>query len=171
MRYEALTVATTATTKQALIEQVQQLLRAEHAVAERQALETAASANDPEAKPENDKDTRKVELSYLAAGQAERTRGLAAALAVLGSMGVRTIAPRAPIESGALVSLKIDDKPQRVLVLPAGGGIKLAYPGGVVSVVTPQSPLGSGLLGKTLGDEFELPLAGKQKTIEVVAVE
>jgi hypothetical protein len=61
-------------------------LRTEHLAAERLARETADAANHPEARPENDKDTRKIELSYLAAGQAGRAAELGAAVALLGTM-------------------------------------------------------------------------------------
>jgi transcription elongation GreA/GreB family factor len=157
--------------KRTLIDRAHELLRAEHAAAERVARETAAAANHPEAKPENDKDTRKIELSYLAAGQAARAEELAAAVAAVGSMDARPLGARDPVRVGALVSLDVDGKAQRVLVLPAGGGLKLASPEGEVSVVTPEAPLGRGLLGQSVGDGFELTVAGKKKDVEILGVE
>lgn len=157
--------------KRALLDQVHELLRAEQAVAERVARETAAAANHPEAKPENDKDTRKVELSYLAAGQAARAAELGAAVAAVGSMVARALGGDEPVQVGALVSIDVDGKAQRVIVLPAGGGLKVSTSAGEVSVVTPQSPLGSGLLGKTAGEAFELAIGGKRKEVEIVRVD
>ena len=58
--------------KAELIEKLSQALGAAHAAADRLARDTAEAANHPEARPDSDKDTRKIELSYLAAGQAAR---------------------------------------------------------------------------------------------------
>src|ERR1044071_1466649 len=96
--------------KRALFEKIAETLQAELATAERLARETAASANHPEARPENDKDTRKIELSYLAAGQAARVLELESALAQLAALTPRAFAASDELESGALVELEIDGK-------------------------------------------------------------
>ncbi|MFO0658425.1 MAG: GreA/GreB family elongation factor [Polyangiaceae bacterium] len=157
--------------KQALIEKVRDTLKLELVEAERLARETAAAANHPEAKPENDKDTRKIELSYLAAGQAARARELETGLALLIAMKVRAFDDEQPIQAGALVELDVAGETQRVLLIPAGGGLKLKTEVGEVSIVTPQSPLGRELLGKTVGDSFELVVAGRKREVEIVAAE
>jgi hypothetical protein len=157
--------------KQALLDSLREMLRTELRAAERVALETAAAANHPEARPENDKDTRKIELSYLAAGQAARARDLETGLMLLTALKPRRFYENDPLEAGALVELDVSGKTQRVLLAPAGGGIKLSAEGEEVSVVTPQSPLGRGLLGKTVGDSFELSVGPQRKDVEVVAVE
>jgi hypothetical protein len=153
-----------------LLRRVVEHLRAEHAGAERVARETADAANHPEARPENDKDTRKIELSYLAAGQASRAAELGAAVAALGAFTVRAFAAGEPIEAGALVSLEIDGAPQTVFLAPAGGGSKIGIAGREVSVVTPVAPLGRELLGKTAGDSFDLTVAGRLREVHVVGV-
>ena len=50
---------------------------------------------------------------------------------------------------------------------PYGGGGKLE---GGVQVVTPQSPLGRALLGARAGDEAEVTVAGRRKSVTVVSV-
>ncbi|MBA2542894.1 MAG: GreA/GreB family elongation factor, partial [Deltaproteobacteria bacterium] len=47
----------------------------------------------------------------------------------------------------------------------AGGGSVLA---GDVQVITPASPLGRALVGKRVGDEVELKIAGKARMLEIV---
>jgi len=47
-------------------------------------------------------------------------------------------------------------------VIPSGGGLVLAVDGKPVHVVTPQSPLGSALLGKKRGDQVEI-VSGSMK--------
>jgi transcription elongation GreA/GreB family factor len=156
--------------KKALLEKLRDRLAHELDNARRLAAETAAAANHPEARPENDKDTRKIELSYLAAGQAARAQELESQLALLAAFPVRAFGPTEPLEAGAIVELEVAGKAQRVFLLPAGGGQKFAVDGGEVSVVTPQSPLGGELLGKRVGDAFELRIAGQLKEVEVLAV-
>jgi transcription elongation GreA/GreB family factor len=157
--------------KQALIDKLREALTRELAEARRAASETAAAANHPEARPENDKDTRKIELSYLAAGQAARAHELEAAVALLISLPVRDFGAAEPLQAGAIVELEVAGKRQRVLLSPAGGGQKLGSAAGEVSVVTPQSPLGRGLLGKRVNDSFEIRVASQVREVEIIAVE
>jgi len=157
--------------KKALIEVLRERLAHELAEARRVATDTAAAANHPEARPENDKDTRKIELSYLAAGQAARAYELEAAAALLATLPVLPFTAEDALKAGALVELDADGKRQRVLLSPAGGGQRLATEHGEVSVVTPQSPLGQGLLGKRVGDSFELVVAGQAREVEILDVE
>lgn len=157
--------------KPALLSALVAALRAELATAERAARESAEAANHPEARPENDKDTRKIELSYLAAGQAARARELEAAIALVQALPLGAWEPGTPIAAGAVATLDVGGKPQRVILSPAGGGLKLAMSDGPISVVTPQSPLGQALLGKTPGESFELVVAGRASEVEIVGVE
>lgn len=156
--------------KKAFVDRLRELLLRELADARRTAVETAAAANHPEARPENDKDTRKIELSYLAAGQAARAHELESAVALLAALPLRTFDDEDALAAGALVELDVEGKAQCVFIAPAGGGRKLALDGGEVSVVTPQSPLGGGLLGKRVGDSFELRVAGRVRDVEIVGV-
>ncbi|HSD85872.1 MAG TPA: GreA/GreB family elongation factor [Kofleriaceae bacterium] len=138
-----------ATLKAGLLTQLETQL-----TAARRAHEAAASAaTDDEARPENDKDTRGLEQSYLARGHAQRVAELETAIAI-----VETFAPRAfrdsdPIALGAVITIDEDEKSRTLWLAPHGGGIELS---GGVTVVTPTSPLGKALLGKRVDDEIEL---------------
>lgn len=156
--------------KRRLLEQLGTVLRDELALAHRVAKETADAANHPEARPENDKDTRKLELSYLAAGQAARAKELEAGIALLTQIPARDFGASDALAVGALAELDVEGKPQRVLLSPAGGGLKLADEQGEISVVTPASPLGRGLVGKCEGDAFELVIGGQRREVTIVAV-
>jgi hypothetical protein len=157
--------------KAALFAQLKQALEAEAAKAGRLARETAEAANHPEAKPDSDKDTRKIELSYLAAGQAARARELEVGVALVSGLPALPFAAGRPIAAGALATLSVDGEIQRVLMCPAGGGLTLDDPAGPIRVVTPQAPLGRALLGRSEGDDFELVVAGRTNEISIVAVE
>lgn len=156
--------------KAELLALLAEALQKELNAAQRLAKETADAANHPEARPENDKDTRKIELSYLAAGQASRAKELETGLLWIGQIPAKPFGSADPLQAGALVELDVEGKAQRVLLSPAGGGIKLATSSGEISVVTPSSPLGSGLLGKHVGDSFELVIAGQRREVAIVGV-
>ena len=129
------------------------------------ALEGATHA---EAKPENDKDTRGLEQSYLARGQAQRVVELEAGLAATVALALRQLGPHDLVAMSALVTVDEDRHKLRLFVAPAGGGSVLAH---VVQVVTPASPLGRALIGKAVGDEVELKLPGRTRTLLILALE
>jgi hypothetical protein len=132
--------------------------------AARLAHETASSgATDDEARPENSKDTRGLELSYLARGHAARVAELETAVAVITVFAPRAFGDGAAIALGALVTLEDADRTRVLWLAPHGGGIVLD---GDVTVVTPTSALGQALLGKQVDDELSL---GK-RTSTIVAV-
>lgn len=140
------------------LEETLRTLEAAHA-------DTREAATHAEAKPENDKDTRALEQSYLARGQAMRIEDLRAGLAALGTMN---LTPGDQGRVGALVEAEDDDGAAVAFFLaPEGGGTRLA---GGVQVVTPASPLGQALLGKRAGDEVELKLGGRARSLTVLAV-
>jgi transcription elongation GreA/GreB family factor len=149
--------------KRALVEQ----LAAEVAGLAASHEATLAGATHEEAKPESDKDTRAVEQSYLARGQAARVVEAEAGLALVRALELPRLGEGARVVLGALITYREDDEEKQVLLAPAGGGRKLSR----VQVVTPQAPLGRALLGKRAGDELELLLGGKQRTLEVLSVE
>lgn len=144
-------------------------LAADLSVRERAYKTAREGATHEEAKPENDKDTRALEQSYLARGEALRIEELRAGLAAVEAMALRTFADGAPVALGALVTTEDDAGVEtRLWIAPHGGGVRL---GGGVQVVTPKSPLGGALLGAREGDECEVVLAGRKRAVTVVSVE
>ena len=143
--------------KRALLGSLVVQVELEIATMRKAAYDAAEAATHAEAKPENDKDTRALEASYLAAGQAERVRELESALKLLLGLEVRELGTTTPICASAVITLEDDDGVRTVFFMsPHGGGSKLDLDGVVVQVVTPQSPLGKALLGRTHGDTIEL---------------
>lgn len=140
-----------------LLEQTLSTLEAAHA-------DAREGATHEQAKPENDKDTRALEQSYLARGQAMRIETLKAGIAALGTM---SLSEGVVGRVGALISAEEEDGEVWFFLAPEGGGTKLK---GGVQVVTPASPLGQALLGKREGDEVELKLAGKTRVLSVTEV-
>jgi len=153
--------------KQALkIELIKQL---EVALATARAAHAAAieGSTHEEAKPENDKDTRGLEQSYLARGQAQRVAENEAAIGDVTALALRELGPSSAVAMSALVTVDEDGTELVLFISPAGGGNLLA---GGVQVVTPNSPLGRALLGKKVGDDVELQLPGKLRSFVVVHI-
>jgi transcription elongation GreA/GreB family factor len=157
--------------KRALHAELVRALETDLETLERAQAAAREGATHEEAKPENDKDTRALEQSYLARGQAFRLDELRSGLADVRVLPLRAFGESSPIALGALVSLEGEDDDARVVFLaPYGGGISL---GGAskIQVVTPKSPLGRALLGKRLGDECAVELGGRTRDLVVARVE
>lgn len=138
--------------KTALRDELVRVLREALAAAESAHAATVEGAFHSEAKAESDKDTRAVEQSYVARGQAMRVEELRTGVAEVERM---SLAPSEKIKAGSLVVAEdADGGEKRYFVAPAGGGTALG--GGTVQVVTPKSPLGRALCGKEVDDEVEL---------------
>jgi transcription elongation GreA/GreB family factor len=120
-----------------------------------------------DAKPENDKDTRALEQSYVARGQARRVEEIRSNLALVQSMPVHPFGEDAPIALGALVVVEERGKKQAFYLAASGGGMTLQDH---VQVVTPQSGLGRALLGKHAGDDCDAHIAGRMRVLNVVQV-
>jgi transcription elongation GreA/GreB family factor len=159
--------------KALLKEQLAGAIAADLAARERAYGAAREGATDDEAKPENDKDTRALELSYLARGEALRVEQSRVALREVLAMPIRDLGSGEPAAIGALVTTRDeaqgDQSPTALLwIAPHGGGTRLA--GGKVQVLTPRSPMGVAILGKRTGDECEVFLAGKTRVITIVAI-
>lgn len=117
---------------------------------------TLAGATHEESRPENDKDTRALESSYLARGLAGRVEELQQDVTKVSAMRLRAFHEDQPIALSALVVLRDDAGVARYLLAPAGGGKRLTVEGQEVQVVTPASPVGRALIGKRLDDDVDL---------------
>lgn len=126
--------------------------------------ETQRAATHEEARPENDKDTRALEQSYLARGQAERVREMERADNALEFLALRACEE---VALGAVVELEQDGRRTVVLLAPAGGALRATVDGVSVQVVTPEAPMGRALVGRRAGDVVEV----RGKEYEVLAVQ
>jgi transcription elongation GreA/GreB family factor len=133
---------------------------------------TRKDATHEEAKPENDKDTRALEQSYLARGQAMRAEQLFEERELLRFMPLPSFGGAVAVAAaGALVALEAEDGAMRTLFLaPAAGGTEVIVDGSTVQVVTPASPLGAAVLGRSQGDEVILSVRGQRREYVIVSV-
>ncbi len=158
-----------AVTKAALRRELQAKLAEMLATAREAHAAAVEGATHGESRAENDKDTRGLEQSYLARGQAARVAELETAALLVARLPIEPWPPDAPIAVGALVTVSEGDATTRYLMAAGGGGVRLD--GGKVHVVTPTSPIGGALAGKRVSDETTLRGPGgapRELTIEQV---
>ena len=144
--------------KQAIISQIIASLRTELDTCLSAARSASAAATDPDSKAENKYDTRSLEASYLARGQAQRVGELQEALHAFETLSLRRFETGDAIGLGALVTLKGDDGESHYFIGPNAGGTEIQHKGHEVLVITPGSPLGQKLMAKTVGDRVAMPV-------------
>src|SRR5688572_10847852 len=115
--------------KAQVLERVREVLRRDMATLQQSAASAREGATHEEAKPEDDKDTRALEASYLAGAQAGRLRALEAQVRGLEFFEIRAFRPQDPIAASALVELECDGEASCYFVLPLAGGTKVTVDG------------------------------------------
>lgn len=142
--------------RDAVIDELTQVMKRMAESAQR----TREGVTHEQAKPENDKDTRALEQSYLARGQAMRVESLAEEIQALRSLALPDCSEGTTIAIGALVAVAVDEEPRILWLAPHAGGTEVQVDGIRVLVVTGGSPLGRALLERSVGDDFSLQLRG-----------
>lgn len=125
------------------------------------AKDAAAGATHEESRSEGDKDMRATEQSYVARGQAMRAEELAEALGRIEHFAPPDYDDERPLGAGALVEVDVEGEAKWLFVSPVAGGTELSVDGVTVLVITPSSPVGRQIVGKQVGDAFELAQAGR----------
>lgn len=130
-----------------------------------------AGATHPEARQEHPKDTRSTEAGYLARGLAERVETLRDEIRALQLTPCRSYKDDEAAGPGALVAVTDDKDARRLYLLaPAGGGERIPAGEEEVLVLTPRSPLGAAIAGRSAGDSIlvELPAGPLRAEIEEI---
>ncbi len=153
--------------KQAVLDQILSVLNSELAALTRAAQGAFAAATDPDSKAENKYDTRTLEASYVARGQAQRVAELQEAVRAFGALSGNTLDSGAAITLGALLSLALPGEVVHYFLGPFAGGTEIMHEGHEVVVITPASALGQKLIGKRAGDAITLQPGVSAKVITV----
>ena len=143
--------------KSALLTKVRNELRSRLEVLSRAAMDAHAAATDPGSKAEGKYDTRSLEASYLAAGQARQVDELAEAVRIFDGLALPDSGAADPIDAGALVEVELGGESLCYLLAPASGGLELSHEGREVTLLTPASTLYQKLLGLEVGDTLDAP--------------
>jgi transcription elongation GreA/GreB family factor len=154
--------------KPAVLAQFLAVLKAELAALTRAAQGAFAAATDPDSKAENKYDTRTLEASYVARGQAKRVTELQEAVRSFEALSGNELAAGAAITLGALVSLETPEETTHYFIGPFAGGTEIMHEGSEIVVITPASALGQKLLGRRVGDAIALRPGALAKIIAVV---
>ena len=150
--------------KQALMETIRKQLGDRLERLSRAARESQQAATDPDSKAESKYDTRNLEASYLAAGQAKQVEELGQAVRVFERYKLPDYSGMGAAGPGALVELVIKGESDWYLLVPAAGGLEVEHEDRLITLLSPESPLYQQLLGCTLGQVLERP-AGRVRSI------
>jgi hypothetical protein len=138
--------------KSALLENIRMELKASLERLAKSAMDAHAAATDPGSKAEGKYDTRSLEASYLAQGQARQVDELAAAVRAFEAFTLRDFTMEEPIDAGALVEVEMQGEISWLLLAPAAGGMVIEQDGQEITLLTPASALYRKLLGMRAGD-------------------
>lgn len=145
--------------KSELLDEIRGELRARLERIAKAAMAAHEAATDPGSKAESKYDTRSLEESYLATGQARNVKELSETLRIFEALQLPEFGPGDRIEAGALVGLKRGPNaaPVYFLLAPAAGGLEIDFKGKEITLLSPDSPLYVKLSGKTRGETTESP--------------
>ncbi|MGR5296423.1 GreA/GreB family elongation factor [Vibrio mediterranei] len=121
---------------------------------------TVDAATNEETVPEHKYDTLALEASYLAHGQAVRLEQVKSDIALLRKMVLNPFSSLDNVRLTAVVEIEDEDEVvSRFFVLPCAGGLTIEE--ATIKVVTPHSPLGKALIGKSIDDEVVVCIGEK----------
>ena len=156
-----------------LLQRIQEQLAHDLAV-QFNAAKTAHEASTHEENiPDNKYETLALEASYVAQGQANRAQEIKRALETYKQLTLRRFDVDSTIGLTALVTLAgADGTTRTVFIGPLEGGMKIVYQQTEteIVVITPASPLGRDLIGKSAGDLVRIGTASNAREFEIVGI-
>ncbi len=155
-------------TKRLVIQKIIETLQSELETYVRAAKFSHAEATAEENRAENKYDTRGLEASYLAAGQANKIVELEESIAAFDALRGRKFNEAEGIDVGALIEISQDGERAHYFIGPSAGGTEIEIGETEVLVITPQSPLGSQLKGAKQGSKMNINLAGRKQLVEIL---
>ena len=156
--------------KKKLIGAIVEKLRADLALYHKAAGAARAEATHEQSKAENKYDTRGLEASYLARGQSRQAAEIAQAITHFEKLAVREFGAGDAVDTGAVVTLQAGKETSTYFIGPRAGGTEVMHDNEEVLVITPESPLGSQLVGRKAGEKCELDLGGRKQQFKVINV-
>lgn len=156
--------------KQLVMHRILAKLEDERDVLIRAARDSRTEATDESSKSESKYDTRGLEASYLAGGQARLADEAEQALKLVQRLALIDFELGDEITIGALVEVKAKKKSSFYFLSPRGGGVQVEVDGQVVIVLTPQSRLGQMLVDKVAGDTFTFEQGGAEVEYRIASV-
>ena len=143
--------------KFAILTRIRAELRARLDRLSKAACEAHAAATDPGSKAEGKYDTRSLEASYLAAGQARQVDGLAESVRIFEALTLPDFEMDDAIDAGALVEVALNGESGFFLLVPASGGLVIMHEDQEITLLTPDSGLYRKLLEMRVGESLDSP--------------
>lgn len=145
--------------KDKIIDEIRNHLRAALRRLTQSAMDAHAAATDPGSKAESKYDTRSLEESYLASGQAQQVKELAATLKLFEKLEAKPFSPSEQIDAGALVEVQNQNTQEYLwfFLAPASGGLNVTIDGKEITLLSPESPLFQKLCGLETGETLNQP--------------
>ena len=143
--------------KFAILTQIRAELRARLDRLSKAACEAHAAATDPGSKAEGKYDTRSLEASYLAAGQARQVDELAESVRIFETLTLPDFEMDDAIDAGALVEVALNGESGFFLLVPASGGLVIMHEDQEITLLTPDSGLYRKLLEMRVGESLDAP--------------
>jgi len=162
--------------KRNLVAQLEGRLR-ESARTAHEASVAAAEAARHGATSKDKRDDGRVALENagLAKGQRQRAERAYREIAELGNLSVRPIGRGDRIDVGSVVEIEDEEtgEGRTFFLAPVGAGVTLTGPGGdgVLTVVTPSSPIGRAVLGRRVGDVIDVTIKGEPREWTITRAE
>lgn len=142
--------------KRVVLDEIIRVLDVELARQMRANAQSNAGAAFSAAHAEKQRDTTGIEAAYLARGYAQHAHMLIQQLDELKAMEVEDFSGQ-EIDVGALVEVEMNGETDRYMLLHCGGGTEVNVDGEIITVITPESPLGAKLMGNIEAGFVELP--------------
>ena len=155
-------------TKRLVIQKIIETFQSEMETYIRAAKFSHAEATAEENQAENKYDTRGLEASYLATGQANKIVEIEESIAAFDALRGRKFNEADGIDVGALIEISQDGERAHYFIGPSAGGTEIEIGETEVLVITPQSPLGSQLKGAKQGSKMNINLAGRKQLVEIL---
>ena len=156
--------------KSALIQKIIASLDAELELYAKSARAAHEEATHEQSKAENKYDTRGLEASYLAHGQSRQAVETLQARKEFAALNPRDFGSDDGIDIGALLELEGADTRALYFIGPRAGGTEIIHQKKTILVITPQSPLGSQLLGRRQGERLTLEIGGFRRDYRIARV-
>lgn len=156
--------------KRLVFDKLIEKLETEKAALAEAALHTYEAATHEESEAEDQYDTRGLEASYLAGAQAKRVAEVEQTLHMLRHLQPKDFKEDDVIASSALVELEHEGKTTYCLLLPSGGGLTIEHEGQSIQVITPKSPLGEALVGRSVGDTAVIDVGQKTREYDIISL-
>ena len=143
--------------KSAILTRIRTELRARLDRLSKAAFEAHAAATDPGSKAEGKYDTRSLEASYLAAGQARQVDELAESVRIFETLTLPDFEMDDAIDAGALVEVALNGESGFFLLVPSSGGLVIMHEDQEITLLTPDSGLYRKLLELRVGESLDSP--------------